>query len=1411
MKQKLINLKALLCLLLLLVGVNASWAETVTYNVTGKAAVSTSGTVPQGSSASYSQTYGTAKQMTKGNSTTLTLSGFDGCTITGVTISTKTNASSGAGSFTVTIGGTQKGSLSVSKLGDTYINKDITVTSTEVGSGETIVIGGSCTTNSLYCESYTITYTASGKTALGTPANLSSSNVTGSSATLSWDAVSNASSYKVKIGSTEYDTNTNSYNATGLEAETTYNWSVKALAGTSDTYGDGIYSGVASFTTGAFVATAGTYNVSMNNTLYGVSAGSNGTEQSKSKYGVTIVSGCQSNASNKTYYDSNHIRYYSSSYLKLTAPTGFKITQVVFTANGTWSSGPSASVGTYTNSTKTWTGSAEQVDFSFSDQNRVGSIAITYAADKVLQSVAVSGTPTKTTYEAGDSFDPTGLTVTGTYDQGDPEAITEGITWSTPAALTAGQTSVDITATVNGVTSPSFTVTGLTVNAAKATPTLTISGNETSIATDETDEFSISYNGDGQLSVTSGTPSVASVVLNGTTVKVTPNVVGTSVITISATEGTNYKSAETSYTLNVTAATPKGISGIRNQITSISSSNKSTFYATKLTDAVVTYVGNSNTPTIYVEDANAGIVIYAKNTGLEAGSVINGTVSGEGVIYQGLTEITTIDLSNATITTGGEIPCHDVTIAELNSNINNWESRRIKISNATVSKTMDSEKNRTAEIAQSENTITVYEKIENCMGSTLDIEGTVINTFIGYAQDQTTSSASYNEFCVWAESDIVLAAKENTTVVFDCTDGTGTAENPVAFTIGDENTFPTAVVKDSEGNPLAGASVKYSTTNGAYINVNEATGVLELIKYASKSNNVKVTATYAGDATHNGNSAEYYLTIAKGTPVIAFAENSLSVPADATNAGLKVTVTKGENLTITYSSSDETVASFADANSHVLTLHKAGKATITAQSVANDAWKQSESVTYELTVTEALEVIYTITLKSCGNTISGGNTSIEVQSGNSTTLPSVSTTATGYTFKGWSTTEQKEETNTCPTLVDNTYSPTADVTLYPIFDKTTGGTQDFAWALVDYNSIDTRDPVVIVVSNESYSRCVTTDNGETYLKGVDVTVDNGVITSTIQDNYKWTTWTDDSGVGFISSDGRYLNSSNVKSYPYDYWSLESNGTKTYSMKNLGSANGQYLTLSGKAFTMSNTAADSKVQFYQYSIAEVGGSSTYTSYPLGEMMEITLNPACHDTDGMVYGTFSSSKAFYVPAEIIVAEIGIVDNALNVDEYDEGDLVPANRGLMISAEQGGTYYLPVENDQDMIDEFATSKLGADNCLHPTGDEPITAYEMSQADPNCTYYRLTMHNKTQIGYWWGAENGAAFALGANKAYLAVSSSSSVKASFWIGNNDATVINSVSATLDENAPVYNLSGQRVSHTTKGIVIQNGKKFINK
>lgn len=89
------------------------------------------------------------------------------------------------------------------------------------------------------------------------------------------------------------------------------------------------------------------------------------------------------------------------------------------------------------------------------------------ASTKTLTSLAISGEPTKKAYNDGDAFAPTGLVVTGTYDDNTTATITNGITWATtPATLTVGTTSCSVTATVNGVTSAAYNVTGLTVTKA---------------------------------------------------------------------------------------------------------------------------------------------------------------------------------------------------------------------------------------------------------------------------------------------------------------------------------------------------------------------------------------------------------------------------------------------------------------------------------------------------------------------------------------------------------------------------------------------------------------------------------------------------------------------------------------------------------------------------------------------------------------------------------------------------------------------------------------------------------------------------------------------------------------------------------------------------------------------------------
>ncbi len=91
---------------------------------------------------------------------------------------------------------------------------------------------------------------------------------------------------------------------------------------------------------------------------------------------------------------------------------------------------------------------------------------------KKLNSITVSGTPTKTTYTEGESFDPAGLTVTGYYDNSTESEITNGIDWTiTPSTMSLGTTSVTVKAKVGEIESESYVVTGLTVKEVPKKPT----------------------------------------------------------------------------------------------------------------------------------------------------------------------------------------------------------------------------------------------------------------------------------------------------------------------------------------------------------------------------------------------------------------------------------------------------------------------------------------------------------------------------------------------------------------------------------------------------------------------------------------------------------------------------------------------------------------------------------------------------------------------------------------------------------------------------------------------------------------------------------------------------------------------------------------------------------------------------
>ena len=84
----------------------------------------------------------------------------------------------------------------------------------------------------------------------------------------------------------------------------------------------------------------------------------------------------------------------------------------------------------------------------------------------------------------------------------------------------------------------------------KTEPTLSASYKE-SLNVDETDSYTVTYDGNGTLSATSSNTDVATVEISGKNVTVTAKAVGTTMITISATETATYEAVSINYNLQV--------------------------------------------------------------------------------------------------------------------------------------------------------------------------------------------------------------------------------------------------------------------------------------------------------------------------------------------------------------------------------------------------------------------------------------------------------------------------------------------------------------------------------------------------------------------------------------------------------------------------------------------------------------------------------------------------------------------------------------------------------------------------------------------------------------------------------------------------------------------------------------------
>ena len=190
--------------------------------------------------------------------------------------------------------------------------------------------------------------------------------------------------------------------------------------------------------------------------------------------------------SNSTITFAKKVKVTAFSYycVRRTTNTNTSIIIQTSTDNSTWTDALStqwkefnSDSKTYKKIEKTWLGTEDvyvRLNIQTAANRQLDDVSISYVEINytdyctnvvTLSSILVSGTHTKTEYTVGETFDPTGLTVTGTYTDGSFKEITTGISWSSdPNPLTEGTTSVTVTATVGNL-SAEYEVTGLNVTA----------------------------------------------------------------------------------------------------------------------------------------------------------------------------------------------------------------------------------------------------------------------------------------------------------------------------------------------------------------------------------------------------------------------------------------------------------------------------------------------------------------------------------------------------------------------------------------------------------------------------------------------------------------------------------------------------------------------------------------------------------------------------------------------------------------------------------------------------------------------------------------------------------------------------------------------------------------------------------
>lgn len=170
------------------------------------------------------------------------------------------------------------------------------------------------------------------------------------------------------------------------------------------------------------------------------------------------------------------------------------------------------------------------------------------------------------------------------------------------------------------------------------------------------------------------------------------------------------------------------------------------------------------------------------------------------------------------------------------------------------------------------------------------------------------------------------------------------------------------------------------------------------------------------------------------------------------------------------------------------------------------------------------------------------------------------------------------------------------------------------------------------------------------------------------------------------------------------------------------------------------------------------------------------------------TFSAPFAIIIPAGVKAYYVSAKGTEATMTAID-AQAIPANQGVILTSESGEAATM-VPAAGETAAAITGNQLG-----HSAGvAKTLTAGE-----------GYILGNGTEGTAFYPCKAGS---LPSNKAYLLGNGENAIVMNF---GNAVTGINTIAAPASAKAPIFDLSGRRVVKATKGLYIQNGKKFIVK